>query len=123
MTTNLGKLTSLLLNEIFGEIVANVGNELHQWNGRTLPQLMTSDKPRVREALSVLIHHNLVTFSETERSGRAEYVIHHDRVNNDLLDHINRMVTSVYDLFWLTVLHLVTLLVLIIEHILFKKLK
>ncbi len=93
MTTQLGKLTSLLLNEIFGEIVAGVGNELHQWNGRTLPQVMTSNKSRVREALSVLIHHNLVTFSESERAGRAEYSLHHDRVKRLFSLHINRMQT------------------------------
>jgi RNA polymerase III subunit RPC82 helix-turn-helix domain len=81
MTAMLGKLCSLLLTEVFGETVAEVGSELHDWNGRTLPQLLTSGKPRVREALAVLIQHNIVTFSEGERSGRAEYAIHQDRVN------------------------------------------
>ena len=80
MTAALGKLCSLLLTEIYGEIVSEVGLELHQWNGRTLPQLLTTDKPRIRESLAVLIQHNLVTFVESERAGRPEYILNHDRV-------------------------------------------
>ena len=82
MTAELGKLCSLVLTEIFGEIVAGVGEELHDWNGRTLPQLLSSNRPRIQEGLSVLIHHNLVSFSESERSGRAEYTLHHEKVSS-----------------------------------------
>jgi hypothetical protein len=85
MTAALGKLCSLLLTEIYGEIVSDVGSELHQWNGRTLPQLLTTDKPRIREALAVLIQHNLVSFAESERAGRPEYTLHHDRVNKEYI--------------------------------------
>ena len=80
MTAVLGKLCSVLISEVFGETVAGVSNELHDWNSRTLPQLLSSGKPRVREALAVLIHHNVVTFAESERSGRADYAILHDKV-------------------------------------------
>ena len=85
MTAELGKLSSLVLTEIFGEIVAGVGKELHEWNGRTLPQLLSSNRPRIQEALSVLIHHNLVSFSESERSGRPEYTLHHEKVKTNCL--------------------------------------
>ena len=80
MTAVLGNLCTLLISEVFGDTVAEVSNELHDWNGRTLPQILSSGKPRVREALAILIHHNIVTFAESERSGRAEYAILHDKV-------------------------------------------
>ena len=80
MTAVLGKLCSLLLTEVYGEVVAEVGSDLHQWNARTLPQLLNEKKPKIREALAALIHHNLVTFAESERWGRAEYTLHHERV-------------------------------------------
>jgi hypothetical protein len=81
MTSVLGKLCSLVLSDVFGEVVAKVGRELHDWNGRTLPQLSDAKGlTKVKESLAVLIQHNLVTFAQSERSGRPEYTLHQDKV-------------------------------------------
>ena len=81
MTSTSRKLCKSILNEVFGELVASIGDKLHQWSGQTLQQLMLP--PRIeksKECLAVLIHHNLVTFQECPRSGKVIYTLSEDRV-------------------------------------------
>jgi DNA-directed RNA polymerase III subunit RPC3 len=81
MSTIEGRLCTLVLEEVFGEIVAAIGGKLHQWNGQHLQQLMLPPRiSRTPEALAVLINHNLVTFKECSRSGRVIYTLSEDRV-------------------------------------------
>ena len=81
MTFNSGKICYLILKEVFDERVASIGDKLHQWNGQTFQQLLLP--PRVQktaESLVVLINHNLVSFQECPRTGRATYNLLEDRV-------------------------------------------
>ena len=81
MTSTSRQLGYLILKEVFDDIVAAVADKLFQWNGQTLQQLFLPPKvPKTSEALTVLIHHNLVTFQECSRSGRVIYNISEDRV-------------------------------------------
>ena len=77
------RLAKLLLREAFGDDVAEVGDQLMNWNGQALPTLLRMGKGgRVRDALLVLIQHNIVTFAQSTRSSKAEYTFHVDECLN-----------------------------------------
>ena len=80
MTSTSRILCKSILNEVFGELVAAVGDKLHQWSGQTFQNLMLPPRiQKTRECLAVLINHNLVTFQETE-SGKVIYTLDEERV-------------------------------------------
>ncbi|KAM7293070.1 DNA-directed RNA polymerase III subunit RPC3 [Ixodes scapularis] len=76
------KACNLILKEHFGTVVAAVGGSLLKVSSRSLPQLLKStDLPasKVKKALMVLIHHNIVDF-RLHPKGYVEYIIDADRV-------------------------------------------
>ena len=81
MSTTSRKLCYLVLNEVFGDLVAGIGDKLHQWNGQTLQQLFIPPRiPKTAECLAVLINHNIVKFQECPRTGKVIYYLKEDRV-------------------------------------------
>lgn len=80
MTSSSRILCKSILSEIFGDLVAAVGDKLHQWSGQTLSNLMLPPRiQKTKECLAVLINHNLVFFQETE-SGKVIYSLIEERV-------------------------------------------
>lgn len=76
------KACNLILKEHFGTVVAAVGCSLLKVSSRSLPQLLKStDLPasKVKKALMVLIHHNIVDF-RLHPKGYVEYLIDADHV-------------------------------------------
>ena len=81
MTSTSRKLCKAILTEVFGELVASVADKLIQWSGQTFQQLLQPPRiKKTRECLTVLIHHNLVTFQECSRTGKVVYTLIEDRV-------------------------------------------
>lgn len=85
-SSNVTRLCGYILKEIFGDVVRDVGEDLCRWNGQTLANLTKSltsptlTQMMIREALVVLVRHNLVTFVLGMKTRRAEYTLHCDRV-------------------------------------------
>ncbi|KAK7078644.1 DNA-directed RNA polymerase III subunit RPC3 [Halocaridina rubra] len=82
MSGNLQKVCLKILKEYFGDIVAKVGDTLFQKGSNPLRILCSTTKlplSKVKEALAVLIKHNLVTWDEW-KPGIPCYTLLHDRV-------------------------------------------
>ena len=92
VTPSVIHLAKLILREVFGEVVEAVAGELLQWNNQHLGTLFKSQalagmqgkqgQQKLCEALMVLIHHNLVTFSRNEDDRFIRYKLNVDRVLN-----------------------------------------
>lgn len=81
MSNNSRHLCKSILQEVFGDLVAGIGDKLHQWNGQTIQQLMLPPRiPKTSECLTVLINHNLVTFEECQRTNKVIYKLSEERV-------------------------------------------
>lgn len=73
VTSNVINLARLILKEVFGEVVESLAGQLLQWNDQHLGTLLRGEafggnkgkqeQQKLCEALVILIHHNLVTFS------------------------------------------------------------
>lgn len=82
MSYQLQKLCHKILQEIFGEIVANVGQVLFKLGTNPLRVIkgnINIPEDKVREALAVLIQHNLVTYNEWHTNIPA-YTLEHERI-------------------------------------------
>ncbi|XP_066985988.1 DNA-directed RNA polymerase III subunit RPC3 isoform X1 [Macrobrachium rosenbergii] len=82
MTSTMRKVCQKILKEYFGNIVAAVGDALFQNGNNPLRFICSTTKlpmGKVKEALAVLIKHNLVTWEEWQ-AGIPSYTLIHDRV-------------------------------------------
>jgi len=82
---SLSKLCTSILREYFDETIAGVGENLMQYGVKTLKQICSSSNYSVKEvkkALSVLVQHNLVNFSDKRRQGLVDYFISKPNILN-----------------------------------------
>ena len=81
MSANSRKLCRSILEEVFGDLVASIGDKVHLWSGITFQQLLLPPRiTKTKESLAVLINHNLITFRECSRAGKPIYYLSEERV-------------------------------------------
>ncbi|XP_072386511.1 DNA-directed RNA polymerase III subunit RPC3 [Diabrotica undecimpunctata] len=83
MSTQLGKVLSIILAERFGTVVEKVGTSLYQYGSAPLLHIKKRTElplSKLKESLAILIKYQLVTFVPNQNENLANYCIKPDKV-------------------------------------------
>eukprot|EP00092_Neocalanus_flemingeri_P103464 GFUD01132418.1.p1 GENE.GFUD01132418.1~~GFUD01132418.1.p1 ORF type:complete len:521 (+),score=211.52 GFUD01132418.1:39-1601(+) len=79
----LTKLLGQIVSDVFGETAALVATDIASFTVKTFSQILSSTSlsiKEVRAALGVLIQHRLVSFSDTAKPGKVDYLIQTENI-------------------------------------------